>query len=214
MATWDDVCAIAAALPGAELDAVAEGAAWRLNGRVLLRRHPRLDGDTRTHRGEVIAIRTSPAEREALLAEDGETFFVTDHWGRSRNPSILVDLATVSSTQLEELVTEAWQARSTWRQRAALEQLRPTVSPAFDEFLTAVRGVDGLKETTPRHFAFKSRAFLHFHGDDEHRHADVRLGGDWEQRPAVTGAELAALLDEVRAYVAANRSRVRSGARR
>ena len=108
MATWKTVSDIARDLPGAELD-TAGNAAWRVNGKVIVRRNPRLDGPAV---GEVIAIRTSLDERCALLEEDPSTFFVTDHWAKSRNISVLVRLAAVDDEQLRELITEAWRVRA------------------------------------------------------------------------------------------------------
>ena len=117
MASWDTVCEIASSLPGAQLDGPrAEAPAWRVNGKVIVRRNPRLD-DTAEGEDEVIAIRTDEDERAALLEEDPATFFLTDHWARSRNTSVLVQLATVSREQLAELITEAWRRRATKHQR-------------------------------------------------------------------------------------------------
>ena len=117
MASWDTVCEIASSLPGAQLDGPhAEAPAWRVNGKVMVRRNPRLD-DTAEGEDEVIAIRADEDERAALLAEDPATFFLTDHWAHSRNASVLVRLATVSREQLAELIIEAWRQRATKRQR-------------------------------------------------------------------------------------------------
>jgi hypothetical protein len=54
--------------------------------------------------------RLEPGLREALLAEDPHTFFITPHWASS--PSVLVWLATVSPDGLNDLLTEAWRARA------------------------------------------------------------------------------------------------------
>jgi hypothetical protein len=110
MASWETVCAIARCLPGAELDTgTEENAAWRVNGRVIARRNPRLDTP---QVDEVIAIRTTVHERAALLHEDPHTFFVTNHWATSRNTSVLVRLTTVGDEQLRELITDAWRVRA------------------------------------------------------------------------------------------------------
>ena len=110
MATWKTVSDIARGLPGAQLDTgTADNAAWRVNGKVIVRRNPRLD---RPAVEEIIAVRTSLDERGALLDEDPSTFFVTDHWAKSRNTSVLVRLATVDDEQLRELITDAWRVRA------------------------------------------------------------------------------------------------------
>lgn len=110
MPDWDTVCRLAAELPGAMLDSDnAHNPAWRVNGKVLIRRNPRLDEVTDD---EVVAIRTTLPEREALMAEDRHTYFLTPHWSKPQNPSILVRLATADEAQLRELITEAWRARA------------------------------------------------------------------------------------------------------
>jgi hypothetical protein len=121
---WDTVCHLASDLPGATLtDDNTGGAAWRVNGKVLIRRYPHL-GDQATDE-EVVAIRTTLLEREALIAESPHTYFLTPHWSKSRNTSILVRLATADETQLRELITEAWRARAKraqvaeWSRRSA-----------------------------------------------------------------------------------------------
>ena len=119
MPTWETVCEIARVLPGAEFDtADPDHAAWRVNGKVVVRRNPRLD---RSAVAEVVAVRTTLEERDALLDEDPQTFFLTEHWARSRNTSVLVGLATVGEEQLRELITDAWRARAKKSQTAGFE---------------------------------------------------------------------------------------------
>ncbi len=116
MPDWETVCRLAAELPGAMLDSDdAHNPAWRVNGKVLIRRNPRLDEVTDD---EVVAIRTTLPEREALMAEDRQTYFLTPHWSKPQNPSILVRLATADEAQLRELITEAWRARANRTQLA------------------------------------------------------------------------------------------------
>ena len=114
MSTWEKVCEIAAALPEAELDAGGEHPAWRIDGKVLVRRNPqmRVPGEEaiRHRRGELIAIRTERGERAALLHEDPDTFFITPHWETS--PSVLAWLADVDDERLRELIVEAWLGRA------------------------------------------------------------------------------------------------------
>jgi hypothetical protein len=123
MASWEIICAIVAALPGTELDHAVDNPAWRVNGNVLVRRNPRLrvpDEEALRHEhGEPIAIRVDRGEREALLQEDPETYFVTPHWETS--PSVLVWLARADPEQLRELIVEAWLARAPKRLVRSLE---------------------------------------------------------------------------------------------
>lgn len=44
--------------------------------------------------------------REALMQEDPETFFITDHY--LNYPSILVRLSTVRPERLRQILTHAW----------------------------------------------------------------------------------------------------------
>ena len=124
MATWETVCEIVAALPGTELDPPGRHpAAWRVNGKVLVRNNPRLriagEEAIRRRGGELVAIRTDRGEREALLQEDPDTFFITPHW--EHGTSILVWLATVDTQQLRELLIDAWHARAPKRLIRELE---------------------------------------------------------------------------------------------
>lgn len=61
MATWEKVCELVEALPGTELDTGRDNPAWRVNGKVLIRRNPRMrvpdEQAIRLRRGELIAIR-------------------------------------------------------------------------------------------------------------------------------------------------------------
>ena len=49
-------------------------------------------------------------ERELLLRDDPETYFITPHWQTS--PHILVWLARADEERLRELLTDAWRARA------------------------------------------------------------------------------------------------------
>lgn len=44
--------------------------------------------------------------QEALVADDGDTYFITPHF--DGYPAILVQLANIRTKELEELVVEAW----------------------------------------------------------------------------------------------------------
>jgi len=56
---------------------------------------------------DVLAIRVSDdAEKQALLAEDGDKFFTEPHY--NGYPAILVRLAAIEPDELEELIIDAW----------------------------------------------------------------------------------------------------------
>jgi hypothetical protein len=114
MATQDDVRRIASALPEAEgqgLDwSVANkgkqrGFVWVWKERV----HPK---KARVPNPEVVAIRVAGlGEKELLLAsDDGSKFFTEPHYNGF--PAILVRLDAIDVDELEELITDAWEATS------------------------------------------------------------------------------------------------------
>ena len=119
MATWETVCGIVGALPGAELDPPSTSApAWRVNGKVIARRNPRLrvpdEEAIRAARGELVSIRIDRDERELLICDDPEAFLVTPHWRTS--PHVLVWLRAVGGERLRELLVDAWRGCATKRQ--------------------------------------------------------------------------------------------------
>ena len=75
----------------------------------------------------------------------------------------------------------------------------------FDELVTALREVEGLRDTGKVHpnFHFRSKPFLHFHSDDGVAYAHVRFGDDFEHVAAATDAERRVLVDRVLGHVAA-----------
>jgi hypothetical protein len=75
-----------------------------------------------------------------------------------------------------------------------------------DDLLRALRAVDGLVEKRPGAFAYRSRAFLHFHADSAGLYVDVRLKGeDFDRRAIHTRAQQRALVRDVRAAVGETR---------
>jgi hypothetical protein len=111
VATQDDVRRAALALPDtSEADdrfafsvlnkGKAKGIAWVWLERV----HPK---KARVPNPDVVAIRVEDeAEKQALLAEDGDKFFTEPHY--NGYPAILVRLAAIEADELEELIVDAW----------------------------------------------------------------------------------------------------------
>lgn len=111
MATQEDVRRAALALPDTvEADdgfafsvmnkGKAKGIAWVWRERV----HPK---KARVPNPDVVAIRVADeAEKQALLAEDGDKFFTEPHYNGF--PAILVRLAAIEPDELEELVIDGW----------------------------------------------------------------------------------------------------------
>jgi hypothetical protein len=114
VATWASVCEILGALPGTELDEGIPNPAWRVHGKVLARRNPRLrtpdEDEQRAANGELMSLWVEPDERELLMADKPEVFFLTPHWLTS--PHVLVWLDRADKAQLRELLTDAWRARA------------------------------------------------------------------------------------------------------
>lgn len=103
MTTVDEVRAIALALPGAyEQPSYGDRPSWRTKPRVFtwLRDDP-----------EALVVWVSAVEeKEALMAAEPRTFFTTPHYDGL--PIVLVDLAVVGRSELEELITESWRLRA------------------------------------------------------------------------------------------------------
>jgi hypothetical protein len=126
VATWETVCEIVGALPGAELDPPpASAPAWRVNGKVIARKEPRLrvpdEEAIRAARGELASVRVDRDERELLIRDDPEAFLVTPHWQTS--PHVLVWLRAVDGNRLRELLVDAWRGCATRRLVRELEGL-------------------------------------------------------------------------------------------
>jgi hypothetical protein len=128
VATWETVCEIVAALPGTNLDSDRRGRpTWRVDGRPILRRFPRLripeEEALLAARGEVVAIGAEPGLREALVQQDSDTFFVTPMWANRH--AVLVWLESVALDDLREVIVEAWHTRaSKARLHAAADHVR------------------------------------------------------------------------------------------
>jgi hypothetical protein len=115
MPTWSIVCRIMGALPEAVLDPPdRDNPAWRVRGKVVVRLNPSMrvpdEDERRRERGELIAIWVDRAEREALVQEAPETFFLTPHW--AAYPGVLVWVESVEEEQLRELLIDAWRDRA------------------------------------------------------------------------------------------------------
>jgi len=112
MATLDDVRRITLSLPGTTADdgfAVLnkgkyKGFAWLWNERIDPKK-PRIPNP------EVLAVRTANLdEKEYLLAADPDIFFTEPHYNGF--PAVLVRLANIDVSELEELLIDAWRTRA------------------------------------------------------------------------------------------------------
>ena len=101
MATWGTVVELAARLPGVEESTSYRTPALKVRGRLFAR----LRED-----GESVVVFADDRERDALVQQDPDTFFTTPHY--QGHPIVLIRLARVDPTQLEELLVESWRRKA------------------------------------------------------------------------------------------------------
>ena len=101
--TFEQVRKMALKMDGVE-DAKSYGtAAFKVRGNLMAR----LKED-----GETLVLATTFEEREGLMAEEAETYFITDHY--LNYPWVLVRLKRVKAEAMRELLARAWRlARET-----------------------------------------------------------------------------------------------------
>jgi hypothetical protein len=112
MATWDDVVAIAAALPET---VEATPRTWRVRKKLIVWERPLRKADVTffekrgepTPDGDILGARTADeGVKFALIAEEPEVYFTTPHF--DGYPMVLVRLGAIDDAGLRELITEAW----------------------------------------------------------------------------------------------------------
>jgi len=111
MADADDVRDIAMALDGVvEID--SDGFDFRVAGHGFVWSYPeRSPGRPRTIRTDIAVLYVGDeAEKQALLLGEPEIFFTAQ--GYDNAPLVMVRLEQVDRQRLTELVTDAWQMRS------------------------------------------------------------------------------------------------------
>lgn len=111
MPAWEDVCAMAASLPGAEVSTWYGTPGLKVGGKGFARL--RTDPDA-------LVLRVADLhEKEALLAGQPEAFFTTAHY--DGGAYVLVRLDAVDPIELRELVEEAWRSRAPKKLLAAYD---------------------------------------------------------------------------------------------
>jgi hypothetical protein len=126
MATWDDVRRIALDLPGTEEKQTQMGLQWRVKSGMLAWERPLRRADSRAlgasaPEGEILAVWVADlGVKEALLSDDPAVFFTTPHF--DGYPTVLIRLAEIPVSELEELIIEAWLDRAP--KRAVAEYLK------------------------------------------------------------------------------------------
>lgn len=107
---FNDVCALAEALPGAEVGTSYGTPALKVRDKSFCRLWE--DGTT-------LVLKVPFAVRDHLLATAPETYFVTDHY--RGYPAVLVRLAATNAVDLLPLLEEAWRQVAPKRMRRAFE---------------------------------------------------------------------------------------------
>ena len=95
--TFETVRQLALALPGVEEGMSYGTPAWKVKGKLFARQH---------QDGESLVISVDFDQREMLMAEQPETFYITDHY--LNYPWVLVRLAKVRVDQLPDVLRQAW----------------------------------------------------------------------------------------------------------
>jgi hypothetical protein len=115
-ASFARVRKLALALPGVEEDAMYGSPALKLNGRLLacLAIH-------RSAEPESLVVRTDFDQRAALLAEEPQTYYVTDHY--VKHPVVLVRLFKIRADQLQDLLGAAWRIITAHERRKSRKRL-------------------------------------------------------------------------------------------
>jgi len=116
MATWEDVRALALALPQTSERLSRERSQWRVKDKLFVWERPLRAKEieelgAQAPDGPVLGARVEHlGAKEALLADDERVYFTTSHF--TGYAAILVRLERIGSEDLRELVTEAWLARA------------------------------------------------------------------------------------------------------
>lgn len=114
MPTWEDVVAIAKALPKVEESTSYRTPALKVAGKGFARLRTEAEGG--------LMLLCDLDEKAALLASGDPAFFTTAHY--DGYPSILVDLERVEQAQLAELIEEAWRRKAPVKLRTAFDSDR------------------------------------------------------------------------------------------
>lgn len=102
MKTWDDVVAIATALPEVEESTWFRTPSLKVAGKSFVRLRAEAEGG--------VVLMCDLGEKEALLASGDPAFYTTPHY--DGYGAILVDLDRVDTDQLTELIEESWRRKA------------------------------------------------------------------------------------------------------
>jgi hypothetical protein len=123
VATFEDVAAIALALPETTETPQWGSRSWRVKNQNFVWERPLRKSDLAAlgadaPDGPILGIRTDGLDgKEALLADDPAVFFTTPHF--DGYPAVLARLELLEPDELRELILDAWFARAPKRLAAA-----------------------------------------------------------------------------------------------
>ncbi len=115
MLTFDDVAALAAALPEVTEGESRGHRSWSVGGRAFAWERPftkadlRRFGDVTPPAGAILGVRVDDlGEKEAVLAAHPQAFFTIAHF--DGYAAVLIQLAIVGEDELREALVDAWLA--------------------------------------------------------------------------------------------------------
>jgi len=115
--TYDTVRRLALALPSVEEGTSYGTPALKVKKNLFVRWRNEVDPDT-------IVLRMTFDQREGLMADDPDAYFITDHY--LNYPFVLVRLARVDSDALRDLLLGAWRFAGRTAKPAASKRKRPS----------------------------------------------------------------------------------------
>ena len=116
MPTFEDVAAIALALPETHEQLQWGSRSWRVKNQNFVWERPLRKSDLAAlgddaPEGLILGVRTADLEaKEAQLADDPAVFFTTPHF--DGYPAVLAQLELLEPDELRELILDAWLARA------------------------------------------------------------------------------------------------------
>lgn len=93
---------LALSLPDVVESTIHGAPSWKLAGKLLA-----CPAIHKSAESNSLVVKITPAEREELLANEPDTYYVTDHY--RRDPVVLVRLSKIEQESLQALLQRAWQ---------------------------------------------------------------------------------------------------------
>jgi hypothetical protein len=116
MASWEDVAAVALALPEVEEGTSYGNRAWKVKGKLFVWERPLRAKEAEAlgeaaPDGEILGARVpDEGAKLALIESEPEYYFTTPHF--DGHASVLVRLDRIPRADLEETIVEAWRTRA------------------------------------------------------------------------------------------------------